>query len=46
VLVEQARRIETSSSDSVAEVADRADLTRDYEAVLAARVAADASSGS
>jgi uncharacterized membrane protein len=46
VLVEQARRIETSSSESVPEAADRADVTRSYEAVLAARVAAEAPSGS
>ena len=41
VLVEQARRIQTSSTESVPESADRADVSRSYEAVLAARATAE-----
>ncbi len=41
VLVEQAKRIQTSNIESVPEAADRADVTRVYEAVLAARVAVE-----
>jgi uncharacterized membrane protein len=43
VLIEQARRIQTSSTDSVPEAADRDDVTRSYRAVLAAREAAERS---
>ena len=39
VLIEQARRIQTGNLESVPEAADRADVTRAYDAVLAARVA-------
>jgi uncharacterized membrane protein len=41
VLVEQARRIQTANNESVPEAADRADVSRSYEAVLAARAAAE-----
>jgi uncharacterized membrane protein len=41
VLIEQANRIQTGNVESVPEVADRADVTRVYEAVLAARVAVE-----
>jgi uncharacterized membrane protein len=41
VLIEQAERIQTLSAETVREPADRADVTRRYEAVLAARVAAE-----
>ena len=44
VLVEQARRIQTSSTESVPESADRADVSRSYEAVLAARATAESGS--
>jgi uncharacterized membrane protein len=46
VLIEQARRIQTASGESVPEAADRADVSRSYEAVLAARAAAERSSAS
>jgi uncharacterized membrane protein len=46
VLVEQARRIQTANTESVPESADRADVSRSYEAVLAARAAAERSSPS
>jgi uncharacterized membrane protein len=46
VLIEQARRIQTSNTESVPEAADRADVTRSYQAVLAAREAAERSSAS
>jgi len=39
VLIEQARRIQTGNLESNPEAADRADVTRAYDAVLAARVA-------
>jgi uncharacterized membrane protein len=42
VLIEQAVRIQALSGESVGEPADRADVTRRYEAVLAARAAAEA----
>jgi uncharacterized membrane protein len=41
VLVEQARRVQTGNIESVPEASDRADVTRAYEAVLAARVAVE-----
>jgi uncharacterized membrane protein len=41
VLVEQARRIRTACEESVPEPADRADVNRRYEAVLAAHAAAE-----
>ena len=41
VLIEQAERIQRLSGETVHEPADRADVTRRYEAVLAARVAAE-----
>jgi uncharacterized membrane protein len=40
VLVEQARRIHAATEETIPEPADRADVTRRYEAVLAARDAA------
>jgi uncharacterized membrane protein len=46
VLIEQARRIQTACDESVPEAADRADVSRSYEAVLAARLAAERSSAS
>ena len=44
VLIEQARRIQTANTESVPEPADRADVSRSYEAVLAARVTVERSS--
>jgi uncharacterized membrane protein len=41
VLIEQARRIQTGNLESVPEAADRVDVTRAYDAVLAARVAVE-----
>ena len=46
VLIEQAHRIQTSNTESVPEAADRADVTRSYQAVLAAREGAERSSAS
>ena len=46
VLIEQARRIQTANSESVPEPADRADVSRAYEAVLAARATVERSSPS
>jgi uncharacterized membrane protein len=46
VLVEQARRIQTANTESVPEAADRADVSRSYEAVLAARATAERSAPS
>jgi uncharacterized membrane protein len=43
VLIEQARRIQTANSESVPEPADRADVSRSYEAVLAARATVERS---
>jgi len=37
VLIEQAERIQTANEESVPEPADRADVTRRYQAVLAGR---------
>jgi len=42
VLIQQAERIETANGESVPEPADRADVTRRYQAVLAARAAVEA----
>jgi uncharacterized membrane protein len=44
VLIAQAERIQTASEESVPEPADRADVTRRYQAVLAGREAAEAAS--
>jgi flagellar basal body rod protein FlgC len=41
VLIEQARRVQTGNLETVPEAADRADVTRAYEAVLVARVAVE-----
>jgi uncharacterized membrane protein len=46
VLVEQARRIQTANTESVPEAADRADVSRSYEAVLEARATAERSAPS
>jgi uncharacterized membrane protein len=43
VLIEQARRVQTGNLETVPEAADRADVTRAYDAVLAARVAVEQS---
>jgi hypothetical protein len=41
VLIEQARRIQTGNLESNPEASDRADVTRAYDEVLAARVAVE-----
>ena len=42
VLIAQAERIQTANEESVPEPADRADVTRRYQAVLAGRAAVQA----